>query len=79
MAEIKDLIPVFAEVLENEEIVLLPETTAADVDGWDSLAHIYLVVGIEKKFKVKFTTKEIQSWSNVGDILKDINDKASVI
>lgn len=79
MIEINDLLPVFSEVLENENLVLEPGTTAADVEGWDSLSHIYLVVAIEKKFGIKFTTKEIQGWANVGDIVNNINSKAGVI
>ena len=45
-----------------------PATTAADVEGWDSLAHINLVVAIEKKYKVKFALGELQELKNVGDM-----------
>ncbi len=79
MIEVKDLIPVFADVLENENIILELSTTADHVEGWDSLNHIYLVVGIEKKFKVKFTTQEIQSWKNVGDIINNLNRKTGAL
>lgn len=57
---------VFADVLDQDDIRLTRETTAANVEGWDSLAHIQLVVAIEKHFKVRFTAAEIQSWKNVG-------------
>lgn len=79
MVDLKDLLPVFREVLENDSIILAQETTAADVEGWDSLSHIYLVVAIEKKFKIKFTTQEIQGWKNVGEILKNLNRKLSAV
>lgn len=68
-----DLLPVFREILENDQLDINYNTTADDVEEWDSLNHIYLVVGIEKKFKTKFTSLQIQSWKCVGDILIDLN------
>jgi acyl carrier protein len=70
---IEDLQPIFRDVLENDELTILESTVAADVPGWDSMNHIYLVVAIEKHFKVKFTTYQIQHWNCVGDILKDLD------
>jgi acyl carrier protein len=72
---ISDLQSVFRDVFEDDTLVVEPSSTAKDVPGWDSINHIYLVVGIEKKFKVKFTTMEIQGWKNAGDIVADINRK----
>ncbi len=69
----EDLLPIFREVLENDEIQLTNETVASDIEEWDSLNHIYLVVAIEKHFKVKFTTHQIQGWQCVGDIINDLN------
>ena len=66
---------VFIEVLGNPSIVLSPETTAADVAEWDSLTHIQLVVAIEKKFGVRFTSREIQSWKNVGQLTDTLSNK----
>ena len=72
---ISDLQSVFRDVFEDDTLVVDPSSTAKDVPGWDSINHIYLVVDIEKKFKVKFTTMEIQGWKNAGDIVADINKK----
>lgn len=66
---------VFHDVLDNPSIRLSPKTTAADVEDWDSLNHIQLVVAVEKKFGVKFTSAEIQGWNNVGDMLACIRAK----
>jgi len=66
---------IFRDVLDNEEIVLTPETTANDVEDWDSLSHIQLIVAIEKKLKVKFTSKEILSWSDISEMIDCIASK----
>ena len=47
---------------------LTPELSAKDVDGWDSLTHIRLMLTIEKAFKIKFSTSEIGKLENVGDL-----------
>ena len=66
---------IFKDVLDEENITLKEETTATDVDGWDSLTHIQLIVAIEKHFKIKFTSKEILSWKNVREMLDSILSK----
>ena len=72
MSEVQDI---FRDVLDNEEIVLADITTANDVEEWDSLTHIQLIVAIEKYFKIKFTSMEILSWQNVGEMVDCINGK----
>jgi len=72
LANVQDI---FRDVLDDDGIVLTPETTANDVDDWDSLSHIQLIVAIEKKFKIKFTSKEILSWSNVAEMIECIANK----
>jgi acyl carrier protein len=66
---------IFIDTLDNDEIVIEETTQATDVDEWDSLSHIMLVVAIEKHFKIRFTSKEIQSWKNVGEMLNCIQEK----
>jgi len=66
---------VFRDVLDNEEIVLTPETTSNDIDEWDSLSHIQLIVGIEEALDVEFTSQAIVSWKNVGDMIAFIKEQ----
>ena len=66
---------VFKDILDNDTITLSPETTADDIEEWDSLSHIQLIVAIEKHFKVRFTTTEITSYKNVGEMCEGIQKK----
>lgn len=72
---LKEVNDIFIHIIDNEDIVLKDESSASDVEGWDSLTHIQLVVAIEKHFKIRFTSKEIQSWKTVGELVHDINSR----
>ena len=63
---------IFIDVLERDTIVLRYESTASDIEEWDSLNHIALVVAIEKRFGIRFTAKEIQDYQNVGEMCAGI-------
>ena len=68
---------IFADTLDEDNIVLTEQSTADDVEGWDSLSHVQLVVAVEKHFKIRFTAKEIQSWKNVGELIDSITAKSA--
>lgn len=72
---LKQVNEIFRSVLEDESLVIEKETTAEDVDDWDSLNHIVLVVEIEKHFGVKFTANEILTFKNVGEMCEGIKRK----
>jgi acyl carrier protein len=72
---IKKLNGIFIDVLDNPDIALKNETSASDIEEWDSLNHIQLVVAIEKSFGIKFTAKEIQSWKNIEEMSNSIAGK----
>ena len=66
---------VFRDALDDEKIILARETTAADVDNWDSLTHFQLVVAVERKFSIRFNSQEFLRWKNVGEMVDSISAK----
>jgi len=66
---------IFKDILDINEINLTNETTAEDVENWDSLSHINLIVAIEKNFNISFTTREAKSFNNVGEMVELIFTK----
>lgn len=66
---------IFREVFDDDDIIVDQTTTANDVDGWDSLSHVNLIVAIEGKFGIRFSQKELLAFKNVGDMLKCIENK----
>jgi len=66
---------VFREVFEDDTIQIADNTTADDIDGWDSLSHVNLIVAVETKFNIRFSQKELLTFKNVGDLLRSIECK----
>jgi acyl carrier protein len=60
---------IFRDVFDKPTLEISNSMTAADVDNWDSLTHINLIVAVEKAFGVRFTTKEVKNLANVGDFI----------
>lgn len=71
----EQLTPIFRDVFDDEEIELSETMTAKDVDEWDSLNHIRLIVSVEGAFKIKFATGEVSSFKNVGHFAETILGK----
>ena len=72
---IDQLLPIFRNVFDDDDLVINSSTTAQDVDGWDSLAHIRLIVEIEKSFGLRFSAAEISEVENVGQMTELILSK----
>ena len=70
------LTEVFHDVFDDDSIVVTPGLSASDVDGWDSLTHIRLILTVEKAFNVRFSTSEVGKLDRVGDLVKLIQAKA---
>jgi len=71
----RKLTHIFQDLFDNPELVLSPALTANDVDGWDSLNLVRLVVAVQKAFGVKFSALEIGNLANVGEFVELIEAK----
>ena len=65
----------FRDIFDDNSIVLRDDMTAADVENWDSLNHIDMIVAIESEFKIRFTTAEVTSLKNVGELMALVDKK----
>ncbi len=78
MTEIKllqDLSAIFTDIIDEGEVNLTMQSTADDVEGWDSLNHVQILAAVEKKYGFRFTLTEIQVFKNVGDLVQTIQKK----
>ena len=66
---LSELTAILREVLDDPDLVLTAETSAADIPGWDSMAHIALVVEVECRFGIQFQAAEIEALRQVGDLV----------
>jgi len=77
MVTLDELSQVFRHVFDDDAIVLSRDTTADDIDDWDSLTHMNLVIAVELRFKIRFVTAELQTLKNVGEMLDLVNSKVA--
>jgi acyl carrier protein len=68
---------VFREVFDESDLTIARETTAADIEGWDSLMHVRLMIAIEKAFRVRFSSSEVASLNNVGELIDVLERKVA--
>ena len=66
---------VFRDVFDDEDIIVTAETTSEDIEDWDSLEHINLIVAVEKKFGMKFSMGEVTGMKNVGEMAEIIKSR----
>jgi acyl carrier protein len=74
MDMLAELTPIFFEVFDDDSIVITRQTTANDIDAWDSLSHMNMVMAVELKFGIRFALGELQTLKNVGDLI-DLTEK----
>jgi acyl carrier protein len=71
------LTKIFHDVFDDDSIVLRPDLSAADVEGWDSLAHVRLLLTIERRMGIKFNAVEAGKLKNVGELIELVDSKLS--
>lgn len=69
------LTKVFREVFDDDSIVLTPETTADDIEDWDSIEHINLIAAVEDAFGMRFQMREVSGMKNVGEMVQIIKSR----
>ena len=71
------LLPIFESVLDRDNLSLADAVSAKDIDEWDSLSNVRLMVAIERKFRIKFSAADVDGLKNVGDLIKSIETKTA--
>ena len=66
---------IFRDVLNDQNLTILPKMSAEDIEDWDSLSHVNLIVSIQKDFKIKFKLGEVETLNNIGDMIELIKQK----
>jgi len=77
MTTLETVREIMMSVLHLDDLDLTLQTTAADVEEWDSLHHIRLIIAIERRFKIKFKNSEVEQLTNVGDLVSAIDRKVA--
>ena len=71
----QEITGIFEEVMDLEDVELADNTTANDIEEWDSLSHIRLIIAIERSFGIKFSNAEIESLKKFGDLVALVGRK----
>ncbi len=74
---LSQLTRIFEDVMDVDDVTLTDESTAADFEEWDSLSHVRFMVSIERAFKVKFTTAEVEGMKKLGDMINLLEKKGA--
>lgn len=74
-AMLDQLQSVFRDVFEDDELTINRQTSADNVEGWDSLMHVSLMINVERVFGVKFSTTQVASLKNVGELMDLIESR----
>lgn len=69
------LLAAFREAFFDDNLEIFPDDTAADVDGWDSLSHVRLLLAIERRFVISLEPAETERLNDVGDLARLIGEK----
>jgi acyl carrier protein len=77
VSTLEKLNEIFRLVFDDDTLEIGPQTTANDVEGWDSLSHVNLVTTVEAQFNIRFTQKELLKQRSVGDLAADIERKTA--
>jgi acyl carrier protein len=72
------LTAIFRDVFDDDSLILRDDMTADDVESWDSLTHVDLIVAIEKEFRIRLTTGEVSSLKSVGQLAALVSRKAGL-
>jgi acyl carrier protein len=75
---LEDVTKIIRDVLELPDLNLKLDTSAEDVDEWDSMTHMQLIAAIEDKYKIRFALGELQTLKNVGDMIQMIRSKINI-
>ncbi|MBF0312089.1 MAG: acyl carrier protein [Oligoflexia bacterium] len=70
-----ELNQIFCKVFNDDSIVISGNMTSANIDGWDSMSHINLILTVENSFKIQFSQKELMRQRNISDLIRDIEHK----
>jgi len=71
----KRIRPIFIDIFDDNQLNINEESSADNIEEWDSLNHVNIVVAIEKEFKIKFALGELESLKNVGEMVQLISKK----